>query len=107
MEDIIFIKPPQKPMSHFWDQWCVLTFLDRLSSYLDLWNAQVAAHAACDGDHMCLVGVWINKEKITGLLEDLVSSVGVGPFLLPFAHHHMHARLLLQVLLARQFNRGG
>lgn len=57
----------------FGDEWCVTMYPDRRSLYLDLWNAQVAAHAACDGDHMCLVNVWVNKEKIVGMLEDLVS----------------------------------
>lgn len=44
------------------------------------------AHAACNGDHLCLVDVWMNEETITGLLEDLVSGVGVRPSCLNIAH---------------------
>lgn len=48
---------------------------NRLSSYLGLLNAQVAAHNACNGNHMCLVGVWIPANTITGLLSPLVKAV--------------------------------
>lgn len=63
-----------------------LTLPDRLFSYLDLWNVQVAAHASCDGDHLCLVNIWVNEHTVTRLLEDLVSGVSVRPFCSKFAH---------------------
>lgn len=51
------------------------TARNRLSSYLDLFEAQVAAHNACEGDHMCLVGVWNTADTITGLLAPLVKAI--------------------------------
>lgn len=69
---------------------------------MDLWNAQVAAHAACNGDHMCLVDVWVNETAITGVLEDLVRDVGVRLFCSSFAHT-TYIRYSRQ-LLARHFN---
>ena len=50
----------------------ILSSRIRLASYLELVNVQAAAHTACDGDHMCLVGVWIDEENIAQRLRDLV-----------------------------------
>eukprot|EP00903_Cladosiphon_okamuranus_P013477 g12552.t1 len=46
-------------------------YISALPSYLELLNVQAAAHFACGGDHMCLVGVWVVKENIVQMLQDV------------------------------------